>query len=142
MEKKCNIHQSTGSIGGILDNIVDVLNGLRLSFNLDVSSLVDIQILLQFESLATVGVVANPLLILGVSLLVALQGALLDEFFTANIALERAFTSVRTNMAGQGPSRAELLQAPRKSAVKDLISLIGFLSFSGLVAHVIRNNGG
>lgn len=142
METKRYVHQSTGSIGGILDNIVYVFDRLRFSFNLDVSSLVDIQIFLQFESLATVGVVANPLLILGVSLLVTLQGAFLDEFFAANIALERAFTSVCTNVAGQRPPRAELLQAARESAVKDLISLISFLSFSGLVAHVVRNNGG
>jgi hypothetical protein len=139
--EKCNVHQSTGSIGGILDNVVDVFDRLRFSFNLDVSSLVDIQIFLQFESLATVGVVANPLFILGVSLLVTLQGAFLDEFFATNIALERAFTSVCANMAGQRPPRAELLQATRESAVKDLISLIGFLSFSRLVTHVVRNNG-
>jgi len=67
------LHESTGGIRGVLYHVVDVLHGLGLGFDLHMGALVDVEVFLQLETLATVGVVADPLLFLGMSLLVSLQ---------------------------------------------------------------------
>ena len=97
------LHERTGGICGILNHVVDVLHGLRLGFNLHMSALVDVEVFLQLESLAAVGVVADPLLFLGMGLLVSFQRTLLHKFLGAKVALERSLAGVRTCVTGEGP---------------------------------------
>lgn len=58
------LHESAGSIRGVLHDIIHILHRLGLCLHLDVSPLVHIEVFLELEALPAVGVVADPLLVL------------------------------------------------------------------------------
>ena len=62
---------------------------------------VHVQVFLELKLFAAFGVLADPLLVVGVGLLVALQRALLHKLFSTVATLERALTRVRANVASE-----------------------------------------
>jgi len=116
-------------VGGVVDDGLDGEVGFffggrhRLHhFVLGVGTLVmHLQVLLELEALAAVGVRAHPLSLLSVGLLVSLQGAVLGEVLGAVVAFVRLDARVDAAVSVQGPAGAKILQTSWERAQKKSI---------------------